>query len=458
MSDLLIFSASKVLLPEHDQPTSATIVVDKLSGKIVEVRKGQLTYEELGISSERVELIDAGMNTILPGLVDAHVHLNEPGRTAWEGFYTGTRAAASGGITTLVDMPLNSLPPTTTVANLESKRQAARRQCYTDVAFWGGVIPDNQIHLKPLVQSGVRGFKCFLMESGVDEFPRVTEADLHPALKELEEARSVLLFHAELEEPVVEGEDTNPTRYSTFLASRPPTLETNAISLVAKLQQMYQTVRCHVVHLSAAAALPTIRAAKSAGLPLTVETCFHYLCLAAEDIPDGHAEFKCCPPVREASNRDLLWEALKEGTIDCIVSDHSPCVVELKHLDDGDIMAAWGGISTLGLGLSLLWTEGQKRDISIGQIIRWTSQKTAEHASLGASKGQIKAGYDADFVLWDADVEYTVTKELLQYKNKISPYEGLKLRGRVEQTYLRGRKIFDHVDGFGGSEPIGKLL
>jgi allantoinase len=223
-----------------------------------------------------------------------------------------------------------------------------------------------------------------------------------------QEAGSVLLFHAEFEEQVKRGDDPNPTYYSTFLASRPQTLETNAISLVVKLQQAYPKVRCHIVHLSAAAALPTIRAAKAAGLPLTVETCFHYLCLAAENIPDGHAEFKCCPPVREASNRDLLWEALKEGTIDCVVSDHSPCVLELKHLEDGDLMAAWGGISTLGLGLSLLWTEGRKRGVSLGQIIQWTSQRTAEHASLGKFKGQIKAGYDADFALWDGEAEYTV--------------------------------------------------
>ncbi|PPQ67319.1 hypothetical protein CVT25_005903 [Psilocybe cyanescens] len=445
MSEFFVCTGSKVLLPGNDEPTQASIIINKTSGKIVEVRQGRHTPEDLGLGAHSVEWLEAGKNVVLPGLVDAHVHLNEPGRTDWEGFWTGTRAAASGGITTLVDMPLNSLPPTTTVPNLEAKRQASLGQCHTDVAFWGGVIPGNQEHLKPLVAAGVRGFKCFLMESGVDEFPRVNDQDLILSMKELEDTGSVLLFHAELEDGDVETNPSNPRDYSTFLSSRPQNLEINAISLVIELQKVYSNLRCHIVHLSAASALPLIRSAKSAGLPLTVETCFHYLCLSAEDIPAGHAEFKCCPPVREASNRDLLWDALKEGLINCVVSDHSPCVLSLKGLEDGDIMSAWGGISTLGLGLSLLWTEGQKRGVSLSQIIGWMSKKTADHAGLGHRKGQLKEGFDGDFVLWDQDAEFEVTKDTLQYKNKISPYEGMKLKGLVNQTYLGGKKIYDRA-------------
>jgi len=458
MSEFLVCSGSRVLLPGNDEPTQASIVVDKASGKIIDIRQGQQTPEELGLSLHLVEWIEAGTSVVLPGLVDAHVHLNEPGRTAWEGFWTGTRAAASGGITTLVDMPLNSLPPTTTVPNLETKRQAATGQCHTDVAFWGGVIPDNQDQLKPLVAAGVRGFKCFLIESGVDEFPCVQEGDLITSMKELEDVDSVLLFHAELEDSPANETLSDPREYSTFLASRPQKLETNAISLVIRLLKTFPKLRCHIVHLSAASALPLIREAKIAGLPLTIETCFHYLCLSAEDIPAGHAEFKCCPPVREASNRDQLWDALKEGLIDFVVSDHSPCVLSLKRPEDGDLMAAWGGISTLGLGLSLLWTEGQKRGVTLRQIIDWTSKSTAHHAGLGHVKGQLKVGYDGDFILWDPEAEYEVTKDILQYKNKTSPYEGMKLRGRVVQTYLRGKKIFDGLDGFQGLVPVGNLL
>lgn len=292
-----------------------------------------------------------------------------------------------------------------------------------------------------------------------------------------------MLFHAELEDPSVAAEADNlshnhpPTLYSTFLASRPQKLEIDAIALITKLQHIYPSLRCHIVHLSASSALPLIRAAKASGLKLTVETCYHYLCLSSNDIPDGRPEFKCCPPIRENANRELLWQALKDGLIDCVVSDHSPCVTELKKLDEGDIMGAWGGISTLGLGLSLLWTEGRQRGIDIGDIINWTSVKTAEHAGLSEVKGQLKVGYDADLVIWDPATHFTVclfffligyishvlvpqvTKESLNFKNKVSPYEGLTLFGRVEQTFLRGRLVYDITQGgFEGLDPIGKLF
>ncbi|TFK21957.1 allantoinase [Coprinopsis marcescibilis] len=458
-SELVVCTGTRVLLPDQDIPVPATIVIDKSTGRIIDVQQKFSTRKDFS-NPQISSWIDAGDLVVLPGLVDAHVHLNEPGRTAWEGFQTGTRAAASGGITTLIDMPLNSLPPTTTVPNLEEKRKAASGQCHTDVGFWGGVIPGNQANLIPLVEAGVKGFKCFLMESGVDEFPCVAESDLHPALENLEKVSSVLLFHAELDSCVSPAsKKPDPTHYSTFLESRPQRFEYDAIGLVHKLQKQYPSLRTHIVHLSAANALPIIREAKDAGLPLTVETCFHYLCLDAEDIPDGHTEFKCCPPVRELANRDKLWEALKEGYIDFVVSDHSPCVLELKNLESGDIMSAWGGISTLGLGLSLLWTEGRKRNCSIAQVVDWMARKTAVHAGLAETKGELAVGFDGDFVLWDPEVSFTVSKELLQYKNKISPYEGKCLTGRVEQTYLRGSLVYDrNVKDFDSLAPQGRLL
>ncbi|KAF8307444.1 Metallo-dependent hydrolase [Clavulina sp. PMI_390] len=360
-------------------------------------------------------------------------------------------------------MPLNSIPPTTTVENLEIKRDAAKStECFTDVGFWGGVIPGNQNDLRPLIDSGVRGFKCFMIESGVDEFPCVFEPDLVTAIPELTPS-SMLMFHAELDDGVVHHDaSSDPTLYSTFLSSRPPSLETGAIDLIISLHKRFPGFRGHIVHLSAADALPAIRAARADGLALTVETCFHYLCLTASSIPHGHPEFKCCPPIRDATNRDKLWEALLDGTIDCVVSDHSPCVAELKRVQpesDGDFMSAWGGISTLGLGLSLLWTEGSKRGIKPGVLISWLTTGTAKIASLSNQKGAIRAGMDADFAIFDPTDSFMVTKESLNFKNKLSPYEGLSLKGRVQQTWLRGSLTYDVAQA--GAEFIearGKLI
>ncbi|KAF7376167.1 hypothetical protein MSAN_00031800 [Mycena sanguinolenta] len=452
-----ILTGRRILLPGNPEPRPATITIDA-SGKIIAV--DDAAHARNAVSDHNItQWIDAQDDIVLPGLVDAHVHLNEPGRTDWEGFWTGTRAAAAGGVTCVVDMPLNSIPPTTTVANLDLKRQAARGQCFTDVAFWGGVIPGNQPHLKPLVDAGVKGFKCFLIDSGVEEFPCVSESDAQHAMEILQDCPTVLLFHAEFDSsPASQSEQQGPsTDYSTFLASRPQRFEEDAISLITKLQKECPLLRCHIVHLSAASALPLIRAAKSSGLKLTVETCFHYLCLSADEIPSGHPEYKCCPAIRHADNRELLWEALLDGTIDCVVSDHSPCVAELKKLDEGDIMGAWGGISSLGLGFSLLWTEGSKRGVSLAQIIEWPTKKTAEHAGLSGSKGELKVGYDGDFVIWDPSAEFTVTKESLQFKNKLSPYEGMTLRGRVKQTYVRGNLVYDQNNGF-ATAPVGCML
>ncbi|KAF8577072.1 allantoinase [Ramaria rubella] len=467
----LVITSNNVQLPGYEELQPATIECE--SGKIVRVTLGKVDIEKY---RGDVEFLDLGDLALLPGLIEcvptinlvilhlksknsAHVHLNEPGRTDWEGFYTGTRAAVAGGFTVVVDMPLNSIPPTTTVKNLELKRHAAQGQCWSDVAFWGGVIPHNQNALLPLIKAGVKGFKCFLCESGVKEFPHVTESDAKLAMEFLEPTSSVLLFHAELGSQLG-PESRDPTVYDTFLKSRPDSLEFSAIDLIISLNKHYPALRTHIVHLSSATPLSLIKDAKASGLPLTVETCFHYLYLTASTIPSGHPEFKCCPPIRSSENREQLWEALADGTIDFVVSDHSPCVSSLKCFDTGDIMKAWGGIGGLGLGLSLLWTEGRKRGIKMGKIVEWLSEKPAKHAGLAKTKGKIEPGKDADFVVFDPLAEFTVTQESLLFKNKISPYEGLKLIGQVQKTIIRGQVVWDRSRGGDGFDlsPSGLLL
>jgi allantoinase len=380
---------------------------------------------------------------LLPGLVDTHVHVNEPGRTEWEGFATATRAAAAGGVTTIVDMPLNSLPPTVDVAALEVKRKAAEGQCHVDVGFWGGAVPGNAGELRALHEAGAFGVKCFLLDSGVPEFPPLVGDDFTAAMREVASFDGLMLVHAE------DGELIRPAagrRYADFVASRPPAAEESAIARL--LRAARETgARVHVVHLSAAGALPQLAAARADGMRVTVETCPHYLALTAEEVPNGDTRFKCCPPVRDAANRDALWQGLLDAAIDMIVSDHSPCTAELKRLDTGDFGQAWGGIAALQVALPVVWTEARRRGRDLADVVRWMAERPAALVGLGR-KGRIAAGCDADLVVFAPDAAFTVAE--LLHRNPITPYTGRELLGVVRATWLRGRP----VDG----EPRGRLL
>jgi allantoinase len=444
----LIIRSRRVVTPEAVNPAS------------VHIRDGIIAA--LGEWDEvpaQTPLVDAGDAVVMPGLVDAHVHVNEPGRTEWEGFTTATRAAAAGGVTTLVDMPLNSIPPTTTTDGFAQKIAAARGKCLIDVAFWGGVIPGNTHELKPLLNAGVRGFKCFLIHSGVDEFPHVTESNLLEAMPELEKLNSVLLVHAEVPEPIenaaVELAGSNPQDYRTFLKSRPRASENEAVALMIRLCRE-TGARVHIVHHSSSDVLPLLKAAKAEGLPLTVETCPHYLTFAAEEIPDGATHFKCCPPVRERENRERLWEALAEGVIDMIVSDHSPCTPNLKLLKTGDFLEAWGGIAALQFSLPATWTQLQERGFGLRELTRWMSAAPAKLAGLDKRKGKLAVGYDADIVIFQPEKEFKVVPEIIEFKNKLTPYAGMNLRGIVESTYVRGVKVYEQ--GQFTAEAIGTFL
>jgi allantoinase len=388
-----------------------------------------------------VRELDAGDLVVLPGLVDTHVHINEPGRADWEGFEHATKAAAAGGVTTLVDMPLNSIPPTTDVAGLEAKRRAATRRCQVDVGFWGGVVPGNSGALEPLARAGVRGFKCFLSPSGVEEFSHVTEHDLREALPVLARLGLPLLAHAEWP-PLLRDSSGDSRHYATWLDSRPPASELAAIELLGRLAGEYGA-RIHIVHLASAGALTAIRRARAAGLAVSVETCPHYLSFAAEEIPDGATAFKCAPPIRERDQRERLWQALSEGDIDLIATDHSPSPPVLKRLDAGDFVGAWGGIASLQLGLAAVWTGASARGVSIEALPRWLSRAPARLAGLDNVKGAIEAGRDADLVIWDPDASTTIDATRLYHRHPVTPYDGLQLRGAVRTTILRGGIVFD---------------
>ncbi len=407
---------------------------------------GQFRPAEIGITGGRIAEISDGPlegaeyatlasdEVLLPGIVDTHVHINEPGRTEWEGFATATAAAAAGGVTTLIDMPLNSIPATTTVEALEIKRAVAH--VAVDTGFWAGAVPENLGSLRPLHEAGVFGFKAFLAPSGVDEFGHLDAEQLGAALEEIAELGSLLIVHAE--DPGVLDDHANDggTDYRRFVESRPGEAETTAIERV--IEGVRRTgARAHILHLSSAAALPAIRAAKKEGLPLTVETCPHYLTIAEEQIPDGATQFKCCPPIRDDANRDALWQALLDGDIDIVVTDHSPATVELKTRGEGDFGLAWGGIAGLQLGLAAVWTEASRRDIPLATVVSWMSRGPADLVGLGR-KGRLEVGADADLVAFAPDATFTVHKEELLHKNPVSAYDGRELRGVVRRTWLRG--------------------
>jgi allantoinase len=408
---------------------------------------------------EACSLFEAGNSVVMPGLVDTHVHINEPGRSDWEGFATATRAAAAGGVTTIIEMPLNSIPPTTSGLALQAKMEAAAGQLWVDVGFWGGLVPGNAAELEALHQAGVFGFKCFLVPSGVEEFPCVNGHHLREGLRQIAALGAVLLVHAELPGPIEHAaarvKDSPPMRYSTWLISRPRAAENEAIALLVALCREFHA-RIHVVHLSSSEAVAALRAARREGLPITVETCPHYLCLSAEEIPEGRTEFKCAPPIREQENRERLWDALAEGVIDLVVSDHSPCPPEMKYRGEGNFVRAWGGIASLQTGLPVMWTEMRRRGFTLEHLLEWMCRGPARLAGLERRKGSIAEGCDADLVVWNPEEEFLLEPSLLQHRHKLSPYAHRRMQGVVVATFLRGRKIFARPTV--SAQPAGALL
>jgi allantoinase len=410
----------------------ATVVIDAAHGVIEDV---------VGFGEPMGEIpTETRDDALLPGLVDTHVHLNEPGRTEWEGFETATRAAAWGGVTTLVDMPLNCIPVTTSERALEEKHEALGSQLHVDVGFWGGVVPGNARALEAMAKRGMLGAKCFLCHSGIDDFPKSTEADLRLAMPVLRDAGVPLLVHAELEDETVPLCNELTRSYAAFLRTRPASMEEKAIAMMIALARELRT-RVHVVHLSTASALPMIRAAKDEGLPFTVETCPHYLCLEAEEIPDGATHYKCMPPIRDRENREKLWEGVRDGTIDLVTSDHSPCTPGLKKPDEGDFCGAWGGIASLSLGLPSVWKEAHARGLSLETVVDRMSAAPARLAGIADEKGRIVKGLAADLCAFDPDAEWLVREEDLRFRHHVSPFVGRTMRGRVRQTWLRGAPI-----------------
>ncbi|MFI6028816.1 allantoinase AllB [Amycolatopsis magusensis] len=427
------------------------ITADGEVARAVGVTGGRITAIEpldAGLSADRV--VELGEDVVLlPGLVDSHVHVNDPGRSEWEGFATATAAAAAGGVTTIVDMPLNSLPPTVDVAALEVKRKSAEGRVHVDVGFWGGAIPGELDQLPALHEAGVFGFKCFLLHSGVDEFPPLDAAGLADGLRRVREIDAMMIVHAEDSDEIERAPEVTGGHYADFLRSRPRGAENLAIAHV--LDEARRTgARVHILHLSSSDALPMLAEARRDGVRVTVETCPHYLSFVAEEIVDGATQFKCCPPIREAANRELLWQGLADGVIDCVVSDHSPCTPELKRFDSGDFGEAWGGISSLQVGLPAVWTQARARGHSLADVVRWMALRPAELTGL-RRKGRIEVGADADFCVFAPDEAFVVDVAKLRHRNPVSAYHGRPLAGVVRGTWLRGREIT-------GEQSFGELL
>jgi allantoinase len=430
----LVVRARRVVLPDGERAAA----VHSENGRVTAVT----AFDDAPAGAHTL----ADDEVLLPGLVDSHVHVNEPGRTEWEGFATATRAAIAGGVTTIVDMPLNSIPPTTTVEALHVKRETAKGQVAADVAFWGGAVPGNIDQLRPLLEAGGVGFKCFLLDSGVPEFPPLDDAGLRAALTELAAVDGLLIAHAEDAEVIAAAPDCTGASYAAFLASRPGAAEESAIAgLIAAARDT--GARTHVVHLADGDALPLLRQARADGVRITVETCPHYLTFAAEGVPDGDTSFKCCPPIRESAHREALWGALRDGDIDLVVSDHSPCTPDLKRLDVGDFGQAWGGIASLQVALPAVWTGARERGLGLDRVVRWMAEAPARLAGL-PRKGAIEVGRDADLVAFAPDERFTVGA--LHHRNPVTPYAGRELTGVVRRTWLRGQL----ADG----SPIGRLI
>lgn len=443
--------ARRVVLPGGVRPASLHV-----RGGVIE------RIDEYAAVPPGAPLEDAGDFVVLPGLVDTHVHVNEPGRTEWEGFATATRAAAAGGVTTIVDMPLNASPPTTTLAAFEAKAAAMQGQLFVDVALTGGVVPDNAKELRALADAGCVAFKCFLVHSGIDDFPSVDEALLRHAMPVLADAGVPLLVHAELAGPIDAAlrrqgnlTDTELTRYVHWLESRPRESENEAVALMIRLSQATGAAT-HIVHLSSADALVALRAARDARVRVSAETCPHYLVFASEDVPDGATEFKCAPPIRERHNRERLWQGLAEGIVTQVVTDHSPAPGALKCVDSGDFTRAWGGIASLELGLEATWTEASARGFDLPSLVEWMCGATARLVGLDGRKGSLAPGRDADFVVWDPEGERVVDAETLNQRHKITPYARRTLSGVVQATYLRGKKVY--AAGAHVGSPSGRLL
>ena len=427
MTDLII-RGRRVVTPEGVRAASVHVA----EGLIVRVG----AWEE---APPDIPVVDAGESIVMPGLVDTHVHINEPGRTEWEGFETGTRAAAAGGVTTILDMPLNSIPATTTVDALEAKRKAAREKSVVNLEFIGGVVPGNVGDLEGLRDAGVRAFKCFLSPSGVDEFPAVNERDLREAFPVLARLGLPLMVHAEDPARLLPSRGSS-RKYGDYLTTRPVAAERAAISLLIQLMARTPTP-VHIVHLSSASSLDIVRTARARGLPLTVETCPHYLTFAAEEIPDGATEYKCAPPIRDRAERDALWAALIAGDIDLIASDHSPCPPAMKETE-GDFFSAWGGIASLQLSLAAVWTGARARRVKPERVAEWMSAAPARLAGLQSRKGTLAAGYDADIIVWDPEARFVVDPTELLHRHKVTPYSHREVFGKVSATYVGGRRIF----------------